>query len=324
MLLFVALAAAATVDVQAPAGCVDPVEVSAALDEIGGIDIAETVRVQVTPRLDEYALVVDIALAQAAPLHREVALRPRECQDVADLVAVLVQSQRRAALEARLLAEQSVPVDEDGNVATGEPQPKPALPAMDPRTRGAQYPGTTSATYEDGWSPCEGPAQCGGFRFGLSLGLAYPLVGRGAIDTGWDVTENLTAIAAVDTHGQGDVGNGGVMRIGGGAGVSYRTRMFDFLELSARGLLGGGGGTSTIRSQGVEDVQCVPDESGNSVPQLKTLTGSRGVTSWYVAPSFAMRARIGYLFGEVGTTWHLNLDQTPNAYVAIGIAPFGN
>lgn len=322
-MLFVAhlaLLMSGTVDVVAPAGCVDPVEVSAALDEIGGIDIAETVRVEVTPRLDEYALVVDIALAQAAPLHREVPLRPRECADVADLVAVLVQSQRRAALEARLLAAENEAnnVDEDGKPATGVPPPKPALPAMDPRTRGAQFPGTAPMSYGDGWSPCDGPAQCGGFRFGLSMGLAYPFGGRGAIDTGWDVTPNITAIALVDTMGSNEV-----VRIGAAGGLAYRLKVADVVELSLRGLLGGGGGSAAIASQGTEDVQCVPDGNGNVVPQVTTLSGTRMHTSWYVAPTAAFRARIGYLFAEAGTTWHLNLDATPAAYVAIGIAPFG-
>ena len=38
-----------------PPGCVDPVEVGAALDEIGGIDLTEVVRVEITPRMVEYA-----------------------------------------------------------------------------------------------------------------------------------------------------------------------------------------------------------------------------------------------------------------------------
>lgn len=308
-------------EVSAPPGCVDPVEVGAAIDEIGGIDVAEVVRVSVTPNTDEYTLVVDIALAQAEPLHREVPLRPRECQDVADLVAVLVQAQRRAALEARLLAAENKANNAskgEDDAGAGVPPPKPALPAMDPRTRGVTYPGTEARAYEPDFSACEGPMACAGLRVGVGVGAAYPFGGRGALDTGWDLTPNVTAIGLVDAMAGSDT------RAGANVGLAYRTTIEDVVEFSVRGLIGGGGGTRTITPTGLEDAQCVPDDSGNPVPQIETLKGSTVLTNWYVAPTVAVRGRVGYVFAEVGTTWHLNLDDAPAAYVAIGFAPVGS
>lgn len=301
-------------DVSAPPGCVDPVEVSAALDEIGGIDIAETVHITVTPRMDEYALVVDIALAGAPPLHRDVPLRPRECQDVADLVAVLVQSQRRAALEAKLLADLEASKPHMG--PDGAPLPKPALPAMDPRTRPAAQMMSDEPVMFDGWSPCDGPMPCGGFRLGVALGGAFPLGARASVDTGWDVNESTTAIV------QGEALTGDQFaRAGGSAGVAWRTLVVDrVVEVSVRGLIGFGGGNSAAKDKALAPVECVVDESGNAVGSQ--LAPSR-ITTWYLAPTIGVRARIGYAYAEAGTFWHVNLDDTPSAYLAVGFAPFG-
>ncbi|MDP2343940.1 MAG: hypothetical protein Q8O67_23485 [Deltaproteobacteria bacterium] len=289
----------AAIEVNAPAGCVDPVEVAAALEEIGGVDVAERVAVTVTPRLDEYALVVDVALLQSAPLHREVSLRPRECADVADLVAVLVQGQRRAALEARLLAapEPAVVV---------EVAKKSARPGIDPRVRP-----NDQQLREPHWSPCDGPIPCGGFRLGLAMGGAFPTGARFGLDTGWDVSRDVSAIAV------GEVFSGlGTTRMGAGGGAAWRATIDKTFELSLRGLVGGGIGTTSIKDVPIaEPVECVVDETG----QART----KDQVTWFVGPTLAARGRIGYVFVEVGTYWHVNIDAFPGAYFAIGIAPFG-
>ena len=255
----------AGLEVSGPVGCVDANAVGAAVDAVGGIDIAEAVAIRVTPTDDGYALVVDIALADAAPLHREVALRPRECADVADLVALLVKNQRRARTEAP---------------AARSPRPREAPRAMDPRTRPADYARQRAAV---GWGLCEGPTTCGGLRMGVSAGVSLPTGNRLALDAGWDIDERWTGIAAAEAF---------VTRGGLAAGVAWRTRV-DVLEMSARGLLGAGGGI-----------------------------GDYGA-GYYVSPTVAVRARVGYVFAELGTFWPLPMDRQPGAYLVVGMAPVG-
>ncbi len=310
--LVVALLTSGALEVRAPPGCVDPLEVATALDQIGGIDVAEVVRVQVTPRLDEYALVVDIALAQAEPQHREVPLRPRECGDVADLVAVLVQNQRRAALQARLAAapESDVAGEEGASSPTAAPS------ATDPSTQGSADPGTATTPHDR--SPCDVPGKCADFRLGLALGGSYPLGGRGGVDLASDLTPDVTAIAVAEAYG------GIESRMGVAAGMAWRTHVADVAEVSLRGLLGAGVGTTTVAAQGLEHVECVPDASDNGAPRLKPRTGTTVDTRWYVAPTVAVRGRVGFVLAEAGVTWHLNVDVTPAVYLSIGVALFGS
>lgn len=310
-------------EVTAPPGCLAPIEVSAALDEVGGIDVAESVSVIVTPRLDEYALVVEIALAGVPPLRRDVPLRPRECQDVADLVAVLVQGQRRAALEAKLLEEratqaapQSAGDDEQTRSSTDSGF------AIDPRTRPtAQLPEEQPGLSES-WSPFDGPFPAGGFRLGAGFGGVFPLGARATVETGFDLSPSATVIAV----GEATVNDDDVTRGGGSAGLAWRMLVFDrAVELSARALLGAGGGQSSKGVSSVRQSDCPADSDGGSTAPVEDphRSAESPITTWYIAPNVAVRARFGYVFVEAGTLWHVNLDDTPAAYFAVGFAPIG-
>lgn len=300
--LFLAIALAGTLEVDGPAGCLDPTEIANALDAVGGIDVAELVAVRATPVLDEYALVIDIALIRTAPLHREVPLRPRECADVADLVGVLVAGQRRAALEARLR-----PSKEDSTASdVPSASPKPAAPpAPDPRVS----PILGERRLVTGWTPCDGPVDCGGFRLNLGLGPALPFGGRAAIDTGYDVSPSLSVVAVAEAIEVARVG----ARASVSGGLAWRTHI-DVLELSVRGALGGGSGTrrtTQVATEAVCDDGSTPKGPATSARE-----------TFFLAPSAAVRGRIGYLFIEAGTFFHIGLDELPGGHLAVGVALF--
>ncbi|HEY4221298.1 MAG TPA: hypothetical protein VGO62_08140 [Myxococcota bacterium] len=100
---------ASAVDVMAPADCVDAAAVEGALADVGGVDIAESVDVVVSPAPPDHLLLrVELALVRVEPLHRELAIRPLECRDIPALVAALVADQRASM-----------------------PRPPPALPPPD-------------------------------------------------------------------------------------------------------------------------------------------------------------------------------------------------
>ena len=69
--------------------------------------------------------------------------------------------------------------------------------------------------------------------------------------------------------------------------------------------------------------------TGRSTPALREqgplffLSAGPTATSWYAAPTVAVRGRMGYLFVEAGTFWHVSIDALPAAYFAVGFAPFG-
>lgn len=294
-----ALVTAAALDVHAPAGCLDAVELAAAIEEVGGIDVAESVAVTITPVMDSYALVVDIALIDAPSVHREVPLRPRECADVADLVAVLLQGQRRAALEARLRPPPAMTL----------PLPREALPADDPRRKPADFARNRDVTFPN---PCEGPLPCGGFRGGVSFAGAVPLGARMAVDIGYDVSPEGTAIVVVDGYERS-----GSRRAAGSLGIAWRKKI-GVLELSGRGLFGAGAGSAAEKSGAPSAVACVVDKESSAVR-----TVSEGHSAVFIQPTVAVRSRIGYVFAEAGASWAVGLDELPGAYLAIGVSLFG-
>lgn len=310
--LLLALAMAGALEVDGPPGCLDPVEIGNAIAEVGGIDVAETVAVRAVPILDEYTLVVDIALIRSAPLHREVPLRPRECADVADLVGVLVAGQRRAGLEARLRGdgddgENSGENSGEGqSVASVTPAPQAGPPAPDRRL--PQLDGERRLV--TGWTPCDGPPDCGGFRLNVGLGVTLPLAVRLAADTGYDISPSLGVVALAEV-----MGSGGVSRAALSGGLDWRTRI-DGLELSARAALGGGLGPPRAASAAIPAEAICDDGSTPKVPDaLAEVNGT-----FFLAPSAAVRGRLGYLFVEAGTFFHLGIDDLPGGYLTVGLA----
>jgi hypothetical protein len=182
-------------------------------------------------------------------------------------------------------------------------EPPRKRPTIDPRARHDDGRGSPSPT----WSPCDGPVPCGGFRLGLSLGGAFPTGARFAVDSGWDLTPAVTAVVVGEAFT--------ATRLGVAGGAAWRTSIDRTFELSLRGLVGGGIGTRSISDKPLlEPEECVADENG----QLPS-----AIPTWFVSPTIAVRGRIGYVFVEVGTYWHLNIDALPAGYFAIGVAPFG-
>lgn len=312
-----ALTITAALEVEAPSGCIDVVEVDVALQEIGGLDPAEQVAVRVTPRLDEYVLTVDIALLETPTLHREVPLRPAECRDVADLVAVLVQQQRRAALESRLLhpATTAAITDTAPTTSTASPGhggPTRVPPADPPAPRPVQV-------LDDSWGPCDGPARCGGWRASAGLGAAIGLGERAAVDTGWDIGPATIVLqgSAISSGAEPESELRGDIAIG----AAWRSLIIEQVELSARALVGVGGTSGGTRPLANSSAPCVVDDAGDPI-----VTGPDehvAAATMFVAPSVAVRARYGYVFVEAGTFWHVPVDVTPVTYFAIGIAPLG-
>src|SRR4051812_33752350 len=99
--MVLAVFAVNSIDVQSPTSCLNGADVMVAVDAVGGLDTAESVRVVVEQAdkgsgIDPLVLSIDIELVNAPPLHRVAPLREIECNDVPDLVAVLVANQRRA------------------------------------------------------------------------------------------------------------------------------------------------------------------------------------------------------------------------------------
>lgn len=217
-------------------------------------------------RVVDERLFVDVALVGAPPLHREAPLRPVECKDVADLVAFLVKSQREQA--ARSVASSTLPAPEPSRE-----RPLRAVTRSREDVRRAV----------DTWSLCDGPPSCGGLRSTASVGLGYPMLSRLAFDVGYDLDDHLTPTATLAWTTAGRVLLSG--------GLQARTRVGDVLELSARGLIGVGGGLT--------------DHGGADVA---------------VAPEVVLRARLGFAFVDVGAGWHVNLDRTPGAFAAVGLA----
>lgn len=312
MVTALALSLAAGLEVSAPTGCVDPIEVEVALQEVGGLDPAEQVTVRVTPLLDEYTLGIDIALIETPTIHRQVPLRPSECRDIADLIAVLVQQHRRAALHARVLGAtrttttpKAAPDEDDADRQTAPP-PDAATPP-------------TSPLLDDTLSPCTGPVRCGGFRASGSLGLAFGLGQRTAVDMGWDLG-SASVIAQGSMIGTG-VEPEDELRVDGAIGGAWRSLIVDQVEVSARGLVGLGLTSGGHRPVANSSAPCVADENGDPI----TPTPDEHVVAptWFVAPGVAVRARYGYLFVEAGSFWHVRVDIAPVTWVAVGIAPVG-
>jgi hypothetical protein len=325
VVVLLALTITAALEVDAPVGCVDLVEVDVALQEMGGLDPAERVAVSVTRRLDEYVLTVDIALLEAPALHREVPLRPPECRDVADLVAVLVHQQRRAALESRLVRPATTPASTDTapttpttptipttpTTPTGRGRQTP-VPAVDPPPPGPQM-------LDDSWGPCDGPARCGGWRASAGLGAAIGLGQRAAVDAGWDIglATVLLQGSAVDSGTE----SGSELRGDVAIGAAWRSTILEQVELSGRALIGVGGTSGGTRPLANSSAPCVVDDAGDPI-----VTGPDehlAAATMFVAPSVAVRARYGYVFVEVGTFWHVLVDVAPVTYFAVGLAPLG-
>ena len=218
LLLFVQSA----VDVDAPVGCVDVAAVGAAVASVGGIDeLAERVSVSVADEDGDgtSALVVDVWLIGAPPLHREAPLRPIECHDVAALVAFLVKSQRELPPEA------------------GGPR-RQALPAPDRRLQRASPTALGGRPRDaDAWSLCDGPPSCGNLRLTASAGYALPLDVRLAVDVGFDIDDHTTALITA-------VYSSSVLLEGG---VQWR-RLIGDVECSARVLVGLGAGLKRVGS----------------------------------------------------------------------------
>lgn len=161
-------------------------------------------------------------------------------------------------------------------------------PAPDPQPPRAQRaPPRDGRRHSEAWGVCDGPPTCGGgVRSSASFGFGMPTISRFALDIGFDLDEHLTPTATLEYGAAGRaVLYGGLMA---------RALLGDVVEVSARGSVGVGGGLPYI-----------------------------GGPTWTVAPQAALRARVGYVFVDVGGVWHLNLDPTPGAFVAVGVAMTG-
>jgi hypothetical protein len=332
--LLIAATLVAAVEVDAPLGCVSHVELEVALNEIGGLDPAEQVAVRVMrqpsmiptgeavvpvpPADDAYLLTLDIALLQAPSLHREVRLWPTECRDVADLVAVLVQQQRRASLKQRLVDFENTSNDGDPAPSTTRVVPRNrslgSTPLLDPSQQ------RQTELLEDTWRPCDGPIRCGGWRSSASYGAAFGLGQRAAADTGFDVSA-ATVLVQGSVVGTFADPSRGELRGDISIGAAWRTKLLQHVELSTRGLLGVGGTTGGVRPAANSVAPCVVDDTGAPV----TASPGEHVTSatWFLAPAIALRARFGYVFLEAGSFWHVRIDAAPVTYLAIGVAPLG-
>ncbi len=167
--------------------------------------------------------------------------------------------------------------------------PKPDTPSpfssSSPSSSPALQPRRTQPQNIDAWSVCDGPPTCGGLRITASVGLELIKETRIALDLGYDVADHTTAVVTAV------YGNAGRVLLS--AGLQQRTMVAHLVELSARGGLGVGG---AVKLDGVRPL---------------------------LAPEVVGRARIGFVFVDVGGTWHLNIDDTPSVIVAVGVALSG-
>jgi hypothetical protein len=279
----------AGITIEAPAGCVETVEVEVALAEVGGIDVTELFELRLVPSNEGFDLSLDIALNGAPPLHRDVALRRRDCRDVADLVAVLVQQQRRAANDRVFVPE--------------------AVTRATPVSKPTAQPARTSGRAREPVLDC-----CGAFHLAGTVGPAFAVGARGAVEVGWDFPRlaltTFVAVEAIADLGQADK-RGDVA-----VGVAWHVPTGD-IDVSLRPQFGVGatsGGTRNVSGS------AAPCASGTTE---KPLSGEYVVaSSAYLAPAVAARARLGVVFFEVGSQWHIGVDTAPLVYAGIGIEPF--
>jgi hypothetical protein len=258
---------------------------------VGGTDPAEGV--------DPFVLTIDVELAGAPRLHRVAPLRAVECKDIPDLVGVLVDDQRKT-YPPPPPAEAPPPTARPTPRAAPKPSAPPAPDRMPP----------TLGAMDFGVGPCAGPlALCGQY---VSLAAGIGAEAPGAARVVVDGAVKLGDSAAILVQGDGTVGQ----TIAGYAGAAYRMPLTDKLTLEMRGLVGGGDAFLVSSSNGNGAKQCTPQSaSGRSLG---------GTNTWFVAPVAAARARFGWFYVELGGTWRLNAQDTPAAFVDLGLELLGN
>lgn len=214
--------------VVAEPGCVTRESIATALDEGGGIAEVERVAVHVSPGTPDdagrarRAVDIDILLLGVDPLHRQLVIRPHECRELPELVALLVKEQRRA------------------------PAPPP-LPPLVPDLK------TRPAPADDGrrdvkWGACDGPPDCNGDALALQVGalLLVTFDGYQSLMFGWrhageyelHLSDDNGLVLGVEAHGSSTTIP---VRLGvaGEGGVAHHVRLGP-LDLALRGLVGVG------------------------------------------------------------------------------------
>lgn len=272
----------AVVDVRADADCLSVPALESALAEVGGVDVAELVRVSVEPGAlpDERGrprstASIEIALINAPPILRALSIRPLECRDLPELVALLVAEQRAHAA--------SLPV-------APLPPPPPERPRAPRATQRYASPGCADVF-------CVGPPDWGGTAVSAFLGPVAALGGRGprfgarvgasialGIDQGFAVVASVEGGLLNHVHdGQGSM----ALHLG----PEWRWHV-DELVLAVRPSLGVGGAVV----------------SGHGYDLLAT-------------PAVAGRLRFGWVFFEGGAFAQATTRWTPLAgvYAAAGL-----
>jgi hypothetical protein len=213
-LLFAIGLASSTPLVRGADDCVDVDALSRALDDVGGIDAAERVTLAVVARDDGgYELDIELLLIGVPRFTRTTALRPVECKDVPELVALLVATLRR----------------EHANAPSPSPPPIDAWrPAPERRRRLAAD--STTAEVEGCFTSCLQPPELGPFSLSAAMGGDLWSGLRLQADVGIEVTPQLALLIVADAS-----------RLGSAAhfGAAWRT-VVEELDLSARAALGGG------------------------------------------------------------------------------------
>jgi hypothetical protein len=262
--------------------CVDEAKLKAALDDVGGIEPAEEVRVSATQLSDsDYELDIFIALIGVPPLSRKTPLRAVECKDVPDLVAVLVMTMRRER-EAKAVVVAKTP--ERINVDTWRPAPQPR--------RHSSTMGVRQADVSEASSLCTGPPTLGNFSLGISAGYEPSAIVRGQLDASYVLGRNVSLVGVVDGSRWG---------VGAHLGLGWKFSL-EGAEISPRVLLGLGAGVAVARR-------------GVTIHEY-------GATTSYISPIVALRARLGWFFVETGGIWHIIRDPFPGIYLSGGMALF--
>lgn len=277
-----ALSLGAVVEVHAPADCLVVGAVETALAGVGGVDVAELVRVTVEPGAppDERGRArstasIEIALINAPPLARMLPIRPLECRDLPDLVALLVAEQRALA-------------------ASSPPPPRPAPPPE--RSRAPRVmeryasPGCADVC-------CVGPPEWGGTALSafagpvLALGSMGPTFGsRAGASVAVGVDDRVALVVSVEGVFVDHVHDAqGAMALH--LGPEWRWQV-DELVVSVRPTLGVGGAVVSGRGYDV-----------------------------LAAPALASRVRFGWVLVEAGAFVHATTRWSPlvGVYAGVGL-----
>ena len=270
----------AEVGVQGTPTCVDAAAVGAAVDAVGGVDVAERVTLAVAPVQGIggqalHAVTIDIALIGAEPLHRELSIRPLECADLPDLVAVLVRQQRAAARAA----------------------PAVRLPPVEPRRHTAFDDRASDDRNLVAWGPCDGPPDCAGPPLTL---IAGPLT---VVDLGDHGGVGLGPHIVGDATLSGDPG-----LVMGGQIYTARTTAAAAAIIGAAFGHAIGGGQVSVRTTIGGGVRASFDGGGPPVGVLPVLV-----------PGVAGRFTFGWLALEAGALVEVPLGSLPIVGLHAGI-----